>query len=89
MKLKKSPAGKVLIILYYLLFLTADVFLMFFIMNITSSILAGLGVSLALGIGIGVLGGELEFREHQRMQHKEYKRTEEPDNVVDFPVKNN
>jgi len=84
-KLKKSLAGRVLIILYYALLLTADVFLMFLIMNITGSILAGLGISIALGIGIGVLGGELEFREHQRMRYKECKRTEEPDNVIDFP----
>jgi len=86
MKLQKSLAGRLLIILYYALLLTADVFLMFFIMNITGSILAGIGISIALGIGIGVLGGELEFREHQKMRHKEYKRTEEPDNVIDFPV---
>ena len=88
MNLKKSPAGKVFIILYYTLFLAADVFLMVFIMLITDSFWAGLGVSFVLGIGIGVLGGELEFREHRKVKYGNYsrkRRTEELNNVINFP----
>ena len=89
MKLEKSPAGKVLIILYYTLFLAVDVLLMVIIMLITDSFWVGLGVSFVLAIGIGVLGGELEFREHRKVKYGNYfrkRRTEEPDNVINFPV---
>jgi len=88
MNLKKSPAGKVLIILYYTLSLAVDVFLMVIIMLITDSFWAGLGVSFVLGIGIGVLGGELEFREHRKVKYGNYsrkRRTEELNNVINFP----
>jgi len=90
MKLKKSPAGKALIILYYAFSLAVDVLLMVFIMLITGSFWAGLGVSFVLGIGIGVLGGELEFREHRKEKHgKSFseRRKEEPKNVINFHVK--
>jgi len=90
MKLSKSPAGRILIILYYVLFLGADVFLMMFIMLKTGSFLAGLGVCLALSVGIGILGGELEFQEHRRVRFKKYftrQKAEEPEKVIDFPVK--
>jgi len=70
MKLLKSTKGKVLIILFYALFLIADIFLVSFIMLKTNSILAGLGIGLVLGICIGILGGELEFREHCKMQYR-------------------
>jgi len=84
-KLLKSKAGKVLIILYYAFFWGADIFFMLFIMQKTGSIPAGLGISLALGIGIGILGGELEFREHLKQRHKKYFRKREPENVITFP----
>jgi len=84
-KLLKSKAGKVLIILYYVCLIIANVFVTLFIIVITGSILAGLGISLALGIGIGILGGELEFREHLKQRHKKYFRKREPENVITFP----
>jgi len=90
MKLLKSPKGKALIILYYTLFLAADVFLVFFITLITGSFWAGIGVGLVLSVGIGVLGGELEFREHRKVKYEKYyneKRAEKPKKVFNFPVK--
>jgi hypothetical protein len=90
MKLEKSLTGKVFIILYYTLSLAADIILMLFIWMITGSFWAALGVSFVLGIGIGVLGGELEFREHRKVKYGNYsrkRRTEETNNVIDFPVK--
>jgi hypothetical protein len=90
MKLSKSPAGRVLIILYYVVLLGADVFLMMLIMLKTGSFLAGLGTCLVLSVGIGVLGGELEFQEHRRVKYRKYftsQRTEEPEKVIAFPVK--
>jgi hypothetical protein len=89
MKLSKSPAGRVLIILYYVIFLGADVILMMFIILKTGSLLAGLGVCLAVSIGIGILGGELEFREHRRVKCEKYsarQKAEEPNKIIDFPV---
>jgi hypothetical protein len=64
MKLFKTPKGKILIILYYALSFIAVIIFMIFILLKTDSILAGLGIGLVLGICIGILGGELEFREH-------------------------
>jgi len=90
MKLLKSPAGWALIILYYAVLLIADVFLMMFIILKTDSILAGVGICLALSVGIGVLGGELEFREHRKMKHgKSFSKriTEEPNKVINFQAK--
>ena len=90
MKLSKSPAGKAFIILYYVLLLGADVFIMIFITLITGSFLVGLGIGFALSVGIGVLGGELEFQEHRRVKYGKYfsrQITEEPDKVIAFPVK--
>jgi len=89
MKLSKSPAGKALIILYYAVLLTVDVFLMLFIMLITGSFWAGLGFSFVMNIGIGILGGELEFREHCKVRHNKYlsgRRAKEPNKIIDFPV---
>jgi hypothetical protein len=40
-----------------------DVFLMMFVTLKTDSFFAGLGVCLAVSVGIGILGVELEFRE--------------------------
>ena len=88
MKLSKSPAGKVLIILYYAVFLTVDIFLMLFIMLKTDSFWAGLGISFVLSIGIGILGGELEFREHCKSRHNKHfnrHREKEPNKIIDFP----
>ena len=90
MKLSKSPAGRVLIILYYVVFLGADVFLMIFAALKTGSFLAGLGLCFALSVGIGILGGELEFREHRKVLYRKYftmQRAEEPKRVIAFPVK--
>jgi len=88
MELKKSPAGKVLIILYYTLSLAADTFLSTFILLMTDSILAALGIALVLGLGIGVLGGELEYREHRKVKYGNNvrkRRTEETNKVINFP----
>ena len=90
MKLSKSPAGRVLIILYYLIFLLADVVLMMFVILKTGSFFAGLGVCLALSVGIGILGGELEYQMHRRVLYKTYfsgQKAEEPRKVIAFPVK--
>jgi hypothetical protein len=69
MKLLKSAAGRALIILYYALFIAADIFFTVFIILIIGNLLAGLGIGFALGIGIGVLGGELEFRENRKVRY--------------------
>jgi len=90
MKLSKSPAGRILIVLYYVVLLGADVFLMIFVILKTGSLLAGLGVCLALSVGIGILGGELEFQEDRKVRHKKYftrQKANEPKKVIDFPVK--
>jgi len=90
MKLLKSPKGKIMITLYYALFLIADFVLAMFIMFKTDSILAAFGVSIVLGIGIGILGGDLEFREHRKVKYEKYyneKRAEKPKKVFNFPVK--
>ena len=90
MKLYKFPAGKVLIILYYAVLFIADFFLVLFIIHKTGSILAGLGIGLALSIGIGILGGELEFKEHCKARRKKhcggYRGVKEPNNIIDFPL---
>jgi hypothetical protein len=52
--------------------------------------LAGLGSCLALSVGIGILGGELEFREHRKVLYKKYftrQKAEEPDKIISFSVK--
>jgi len=90
MKLSKSPVGRILIILYYMVLLGADVFLMIFVMLKTGSFLAGLGVCFALSVGIGILGGELEFQEHRRVKYRKHitrQRAEEPEKIIAFPVK--
>jgi hypothetical protein len=61
-----------------------------FVMLKTGSFLAGLGVCLALSVGIGILGGELEFQEHRRVKYGKYftrQKAEEPDKIIAFPVK--
>jgi len=86
MKLLKSLAGKILTALYYVVLLGADVLLMIFVMQKTGSILAALGICFALGVGIGVLGGEFEFREHMKERHKKHcrKRETERGKVIAF-----
>ena len=87
MKLMKSFAGKLFIVLYYVFSFTAVFFLTIFIIVKTDSLLAGLGVGFILSVGIGVLGGELEFREHMKTKHGESyskRKEEEPDNVLVF-----
>ena len=89
MKLSKSQAGKVFIILYYLAAVLVDVILMTFIMIKTDNFWVALGGSFVLGIGIGILGGELEFREHCKSRHDKHFREygeKEPNKVIDFPV---
>jgi hypothetical protein len=88
MKLYKTTAGKILIILYYALFFIADFVLTMFIIFKTDSILAGLVIGLVLSIGIGILGGELEYREHLKTLHKKHcggYRIKETNNIIDFP----
>jgi len=90
MKLSKSPVGRILIALYYVVLLGADFFLMIFVMLKTGSFLVGLGVCFAVSVGIGILGGELEFQEHRRVKYRKYftrQRAEEPEKVIAFPVK--
>jgi len=90
MKLAKSPAGRVLMILYYVIFIGADIFFMFFIALKTGSFLAGLGICLVISVGIGILGGELEFQHHRRVLYGKYfkkQKTEEPKKLIAFPVK--
>ena len=87
MKLMKSPSGKLFIVLYYVFLFTADFFLTIFIIVKTDSLLAGLGIGFVLSVGIGVLGGELEFREHMKTKYgKLYskRKEEEPDHVFIF-----
>jgi hypothetical protein len=89
MKLLKSKAGKFFIILYYTFLFITDFFLTVFIMLKTDSILAGMGIGIMLSIGIGILGGELEFREHCKEKHKKHSnvsRVKEAENVINFPV---
>jgi hypothetical protein len=88
MNLMKSPSGKLFIVLYYVFLFTADFFLTVFIIGKTGSILAGLVIGFVLSVGIGVWGGELEFREHMKTKYgKSFnkRRTEEPKKIVDFP----
>jgi len=88
MKLLKSRSGKILIILLYVCLIVADVCITAFIILKTGSIIAGLAAGLVLGVGIGILGGELEFREHVKEKHKKRVRTKEPDEskkIIEFP----
>jgi len=66
MKLMKSPAKKLFIFMYYAILFIADFLFITFIIFITDSILAGIGIGLVLSVGIGILGGELEYREHMK-----------------------
>ena len=87
MKLKKSGAGRVLIILFYVVFGAGIFFLMVFIM-LNVGILAGFAAALVLGVVLGITGGELEFREHRRMLLKNFKMKKKPkeeNKVIVFP----
>ena len=87
MKLRKSPKGKILIILFYVISGTAAFILMVLIMS-KAGILIGLGVVFVIGVGIGIGGGELEFREHRNMQCKKRLRKMEEDKlnkIITFP----
>ena len=89
MKLEKSVKGRLLIVLYYTISLTAIFMLMLIVMSKTG-ILAGLGASLVLGVVIGIAGGELEFRMHWRTldkRRKLEKETRTAKKIVTFPVK--
>jgi len=89
MKLLKTGRGKFLTALYYVFFLGADVLLMIFVMCKTGSVLAALGICFALGVGIGVLGGELEFLQHVKERRKKFggkRKKEQPEKIVSFPV---
>jgi len=86
MKLLKSTSGKILIILLYVCLIIADICITMFIILKSGSIIAGLGAGLVLGVGIGVLGGELEFREHMKERHKKHNRIKEPEDgkIINF-----
>jgi len=89
MKLQKSPAGKVLIILYYAVF-GVGIFILMMVLISKIGILAGLAIGLALSVVCGIIGGELEFIEHNNMRRKKYggkKKPEEPDKIIAFPGK--
>jgi hypothetical protein len=89
LKLYKTTTGKVLIILYYALFFIANFVLTMFILFKTDSILAALGISIVLGFGIGILGAELEFRDHCKALHKKHNcgyRVKETNNIINFPT---
>ena len=88
MKLLKSPVGKVLTILYYIIFGAGILVLTMFIM-LKAGILAGLAASLALGIVCGVIGGELEFIQHRNVRRKKHsikKRAQEPGRIIPFKL---
>jgi hypothetical protein len=87
-KLLKSPVGKVLTILYYIIFGAGVLVLMMFIM-LKAGILAGLAAGLVLGIICGIIGGELEFIEHRKTRRKKHdikKRAEEPGRIIPFKL---
>jgi hypothetical protein len=86
-KLQKSPGGKVLIILYYIIF-GAVTFALTLLIMFKAGILAGLAAGLALGIVCGIMGGELEFIEHRKTRRKKHginKRAKEPSRIIAFP----
>jgi hypothetical protein len=90
MKLMKSFAGKVFIFLYYVFLCVAGVSIMIFIVEKTGSFLAGFVASFLLSFVLGMLGGELEFREHMKTKYGKLfnkRKEEEPDNVLDFTEK--
>jgi hypothetical protein len=85
MKLKKSPAGLFLTILYYLL-AGAVAFCLMMLIMMTAGVVAGFVAALALGIAVGVIGGKLEFSVHKNILHKKSykgKKTEETCRVIE------
>ena len=87
MKLQKSPAGKVLIGLYYTVFGILSFILIMFVMC-KIGILIGLGLGLLLGIAIGLLGGKLEYEEHINASFKKHARqgkSDDQNKIVNFP----
>ncbi|MCL2128860.1 MAG: hypothetical protein FWH35_00705 [Treponema sp.] len=73
MELQKSPAGKVLIGLYYAVF-GILLFILIMLVMFKIGILIGLGLGLLLGLAIGVLGGKLEYEEHIKVSSRKYTR---------------
>ena len=90
MKLQKSPAGKILMIVYYIVVGIAAFIFMLFIMS-KAGVLAGLGAALVMGVIIGITGGELEFRMHNKIKRKRRfgKKKEEviAKRIIEFPAK--
>ena len=87
MKLQKSFTGKILTAMYYIASGIVILILMILIMN-RVGIIAGLAVSFALGIVCGIIGGELEFIQHNNMLLKKYTRKEKPEErnkIIPFP----
>jgi hypothetical protein len=70
-KLKKSVTGKILIPLYYTAAITGCTILSVLIFC-NAGILAGLAFSLVSGSAIGILGGELEYRDHVNELYTRY-----------------
>ena len=87
MKLKKSGAGLILIILYYAIF-GAVIFVLMMLIMIAVNLWVGLAAGLVMGVILGVIGGELEFREHRKMLRKNFtmkKKPEDENKVIAFP----
>jgi len=83
MKLQKSPAGMLKIILYYTLSGAVVLFLGAFIIS-KIGVFAGLGTSLVLGFICGILGGKLEYTEHCAQKGKRRKVPEEAGRIIPF-----
>jgi hypothetical protein len=80
--------GKVLTVLYYIIFGAGALVLTIFIM-LKAGILAGLAAGIALGIACGIIGGELEFIQHRNMRRKKHdikKRAQEPGRIIPFKL---
>ncbi|MDR3200267.1 MAG: hypothetical protein LBT68_02300 [Spirochaetales bacterium] len=63
MRLMKSALGRLLLPLYYGGAITGGV-IVFVIIFCKAGALAGLIFAAVLGVAIGILGGELEYRDH-------------------------
>ena len=76
MKMEKTLASRILMVLFYMATLAVTVVVMLLVM-VKAGILAGLGTVLALGVAIGIAGGELEFRIHWKTLDKREKAEKE------------
>jgi hypothetical protein len=69
MKLLRSKWGRLLILGYYVSTGLAGILLMLLIMCKFGGT-AGIVFALAVGIVIGIIGGEIEFRDHTREEYR-------------------